>query len=102
MELPYNSTVRVCNAINLCRRQWHLTILDRINLISSSVGETESTTLKKIWQKSTENENLIASQGSWIDLVVEVAKSVGKQSFDDMTTQDIQELLVKEETGEAG
>lgn len=57
---------------------------------------------EKIWQKSTESENLIESRGNWIGLVVEVAKSLGRQSFDDMTALDIQQLLVKEESGEGG
>lgn len=33
---------------------------------------------------------------------MEVAKSLGRQSFDDMTALDIQQLLVKEESGEGG
>lgn len=47
MELLYYSTVRVCNAINIYRRQWLFTILNRINLINSSVRKTKPTTLKK-------------------------------------------------------
>lgn len=50
---------------------------------------------------SNEGKNSIETRENRMDVVVQVAKSPGREGFDDMTAQDIQKLLVKE-TDEAG
>ncbi|CAK9822349.1 Tigger transposable element-derived protein 1 [Anthophora retusa] len=85
---------------------WRLfSILDCVNIISSSIKEIKQSTLnacwKNIWPESVQSGNLIEPTENRIDAIVRVAKSLGGEGFDDMNSEDIQELLIEEDVDEA-
>lgn len=87
-------------------KAWKLfTILDCITLIDSSMKEIKPTTLcscwKKIWPDSIQSVNPIQSSQIIIESIVELAKSLGGEGFDDITGEEFEELLVEEEINEA-
>nr|XP_022919259.1 tigger transposable element-derived protein 1-like [Onthophagus taurus] len=91
------------DSIDVMQAWKRFTILDCINHISSSIKKLKPSTLnsscwKNLWPEAVEKDNLIdPGHNEVLDAVVEVAKSVGGEGFDDMNVEDIQELLVQEE-----
>jgi len=87
-------------------KAWRLfTILDCINLINLSITEIKPTTLhacwKNLWPEAIQGDSLNEPAENRMDAIVDLAKSLGGEGFDDMTVEDIQELLVEEETDAA-
>ncbi|XP_071053568.1 tigger transposable element-derived protein 1-like [Onthophagus taurus] len=89
------------DSIDVMQAWKRFTILDCINHISSSIKELKPSTLnscwKNLWPEAVEKDNLMDPDHNEVLDAVEVAKSVGREGFDDMNVEDIQELLVQEE-----
>nr|XP_022919244.1 tigger transposable element-derived protein 1-like [Onthophagus taurus] len=82
------------DSIDVMQAGKRFTILDCINHISSSIKKLKPSTLnscwKNLWPEAVEKDNLIdPDHNEVLDTVVEVAKSVGGEGFDDMNVEDI-------------
>ncbi|OWR52859.1 putative Tigger transposable element-derived protein 2 [Danaus plexippus plexippus] len=72
-------------------------ILKCVELICLSVRELKSSTLnacwKNVWPEVVLQENLLDSTSINIEPIVNIARSVGGEGFDDMNERDIYELI---------
>lgn len=79
----------------------HFSIADCIGIIALSLKEVMPSTLnrcwKNVWPESVQSRNMIELSENGISEIVEIAKSVRGEGFDDMTIEDIQELLIEKD-----
>ncbi|XP_017789770.1 PREDICTED: tigger transposable element-derived protein 1-like [Habropoda laboriosa] len=82
-----------------------LSILDCVEIVSSSVGKIRPSTMnacwKNIWPESVQYGNVIEPVKCRIDYIMDHAKIIGGKAFVHMNREDIEELLVDEEGDEA-
>ncbi|GLV46176.1 hypothetical protein CBL_02892 [Carabus blaptoides fortunei] len=86
-----------CESIEEVEAWKHFSIVNCIEIIALSLKEIKPSTLnacwKNVWPQSVYSGNVVEPAETEISTIVQLAKSVGGDGFDDMTTEDVQKLL---------